>query len=91
MSLASRAFVEFSLAAAKKRIEDNILQVAREGSRTLKIACLPCHNEHIKSLIDWMKEEGLQVEYKTWMAKSTHFQAQVDDEETEHSQYEISF
>lgn len=93
MSVASKAFTEYSLASSKQKITDWILEVAREQKRVLELASLPCHNEFISSLVEWMQSEGLKVEHKKWMDKPTGLGAMFaeDDEQVECSKWIISF
>jgi hypothetical protein len=90
MTIASRAYIEWTLVNIKKVIEDLVMKQAREGKRSFDVAVLPCHTEQIPTIIEWMKSEGLKVEHKKWMDKGG-FGCVDDDELVEHSKYVISF
>lgn len=93
MKLAQRAFVEFSIASSKEKIEGLVMQAAKDRLRFIEMPLLPCQTEHVARLVEWMKSEGLKVEHKKWMDKPRGIASSMmdDDEEVEYSKYIITF
>ena len=91
MTIASQAMIEYRLVTIKKKIEDMVMQAAKDGKRYFETPDLWCHPEEVPTLLAWMKKEGLKVEHRKWMAKANNWGCYDDDTEVEHSKYIISF
>lgn len=93
MTLAQRAFIEFSICESKRKIEDIVMSAAKKGLRVVETAVLPCHNEHVDALIAWMKSEGLTVKYLKWLDRPSGLGSGLsdDDEKVEYSKYRIEW
>lgn len=93
MSLASKAYVEYSLFKSKQEIENIVILAARQGNRNVKVGVLPCSKEFTPYLIQWMKDEGLKVEYKVWKDKPIGPGTGLcdDDELVQYEQYIIAW